>query len=167
MPAKSDGVFKRIEQHCPQCREVIAASYAEENPFPEFPCPSCGALIDISSLKNNELTANDERTDGRFNASLKVLYNSYNEFITEYTTNVSRGGLFINTKRHHEISETVDLSLIVPGLDKPLNIKGEVIHIKIHNVPDEDAGIGIKFIDIDSESRKALIEYIKFHNDFK
>ena len=167
MPVKSDGVFKRIEQHCPQCREIIPASYAEQNPFPEFPCPSCGALIDISSLKNTELTANNERTDGRFNASLKVSYNSYNEFITEYTKNVSRGGIFINTRRHHEISEIVDLSLIVPGLDNPLNIKGEVIHIKIHNVPDEDAGIGIKFIDIDSESRKALIEFIKSRNDFK
>lgn len=167
MTAKSDGIFKRIEQYCPQCREIIPASYAEQNPFPEFPCPSCGALIDISSLKNNELTANNERTDGRLNASLKVSYNSYNEFITEYTKNVSRGGIFINTRRHHEISEIVDLSLIVPGLDNPLNIKGEVIHIKIHNVPDEDAGIGIKFMDIDSESRKALIEYIKSRNDFK
>lgn len=167
MPVKSDGVFKKVEQHCPQCREIIPASYAEENPFPEFPCPSCGVLIDIPSLKNTVLTANDDPTDGRFNASLKVSYNSYNEFITEYTKNVSRGGIFINTRRHHEISEIVDLSLIVPGLDNPLNIKGEVIHIKIHNVPDEDAGIGIKFIDIDSESRKGLIEFIKSRNDFK
>ena len=167
MPAKSDGVFKRTEQFCPQCREIIPASYAEQNPFPEFPCPSCGALIDISSLKDNELTANNERTDGRFNASLEVSYNSFNEFITEYSKNVSRGGIFINTKRHHDIGEIVDLSLIVPGLDDPLNIKGEVIHIKIHNVPDEDAGIGIKFVDIDSESRKALIEFIKSRNAFK
>ena len=167
MSAKPDKVFKRTEQHCPQCREIIPASYAEENPFPEFPCPSCGALIDISSLKNDELTAKDERTDGRFNASLKVSYNSYNEFITEYSKNVSRGGIFINTKRHHKISEIVDLSLVVPGLDHALKITGEVMHIKIHNVPDEDAGIGIKFIDIDSESRKALIEFIKSRNDLK
>jgi uncharacterized protein (TIGR02266 family) len=167
MPAKSDGPFRRTEQHCPQCKEIIPAAYAEKNPFPEFPCPSCGALIDISSLNNNQLTANNERADGRFNASLQVSYKSYNEFITEYTKNVSSGGIFINTRRHHEISEVVDLSLVVPGLDNPLNIKGEVIHIKIHNVADEDAGIGIKLIDIDSESRKALIEFIKSRNDFK
>ena len=139
MPAKSDGVFKRIVKHCPQCREIIPASYAEKNPFPEFPCPSCGALVEISSLKKHTLTANHERAEGRFNASLKVPYNNY----------------------------LADLALIVPGLDNPLNIKGEVIHIRIHNVSDEGAGIGIKFIDIDSESRKSLIEFTKTRNDFK
>ena len=167
MPSTSDGVFKRIEQHCPQCGMIIPAAYAEQIPFPEFPCPSCGAMLDISSLKKNELLANNERNDGRCNASLMVSYDSYNEFISEYTRNVSRGGIFINTKRHHEISEIVDLSLAVPGLDHPLKIKGEVIHIKIHNVPDEAAGIGIKFIDIDSESRKALIEFMKCRNDIR
>ena len=167
MPAKSDGVFNRIELHCPQCKEIIPASYAEQNSFPEFPCPSCCALLDTSSLKTEELTTDNERTDGRLNAALKVSYNSFNEFITEYTKNVSRGGIFINTRRRHEVSEVVDLSLIVPGLDNPLNIRGEVIHIKIHNVPDEDAGIGIKFKDIDSESRKALIEFMKSRNNFK
>jgi len=165
MPAKSDKAFRSIEQLCPRCRKVIPASYAEQNPFPEFPCPSCGALIDASTLKNNEPSANNKRTDGRFNASLKVSYKSYNEFITEYTKNVSRGGLFINTKRPHEIGEIVDLSLIVPGLDNPLNIKGVVVHIKIHNVPDEDAGIGVKMLDIDAKSRKALIDFIKSRSD--
>jgi type IV pilus assembly protein PilZ len=167
MPAESERVIKRTEQHCPKCREIIPASYAEENPFPEFPCPSCGALIDISSMKENEPTAYNERTDGRLNSSLKVSYDSYNEFITEYTKNVSKGGIFINTRRQHEIREIVDLSLAVPGLDTPLKIKGEVIHIEIHDVSDEDAGIGIKFTDIDPESRKALIEFIKSHDDFK
>jgi len=167
MPAGPDGAFKRTEQHCPQCGKMISAAYAEQNPFPEFPCPSCGVLLDISALKKNELFANDERTDGRCNAALKVSYDSYNEFISEYSKNVSRGGIFINTRRHHEINEIVDLSLIVPGLDHPLKIKGEVIHIRIHNVPDEDAGVGIKFLDIDSESRKALIDFMKSRDAFK
>ncbi len=167
MPAKSDEVFKRIEQRCPRCKEIIPASYTDEDPLPEFPCPSCGALLDISSLKGHPLTAKNERADGRVNASLKVSYESFNEFISEYTRNVSRGGIFINTKRHHEVGEIVDLSLVVPGLDDPLNIKGEVIHIKIHNLPDEDKGIGIKFIDIDSKSRKGLIEFIKSRNDLR
>lgn len=167
MLINSDEVFKRKKQQCPECGEIITDAYIEQNPFPEFPCLSCGALIDTSSVKLLELAAKDERRDERFNASIKVSYNSFNEFITEYTKDVSKGGIFINTKRRHEINDIVDLSLIVPGLDKPLIIKGEVVHIKIHNVPDEDAGIGVKFLDIDSESRKALIDFIKLQNDFK
>ena len=124
MPTISDEVFKRKKQLCPQCGKILPSAYTAE-----LPCPSCGVLIDTSSLNNSEITANNERAEERCNASLKVSYNSYNEFITEYTKNVSKGGLFINTKRHHEISEIVEISLIVPGLGRPLIIKGEVVHI--------------------------------------
>ncbi len=167
MLINSDEVFKREKQQCPECKGVITDAYIEQNPFPEFPCPSCGALIDISSVKHIELPAENERREKRFNASLKISYKSFNEFITEYTKNISKGGTFINTKRSHEINDIVDLSLEVPGFNKPLIIEGEVIHINIHNVPDEDAGIGIKFLNIDSESRKALINFMKIQNAFK
>ena len=164
MPDRNE-VLKRNKQGCPQCGEIITEAYIEQNPFPEFPCPSCGSLIDTFSLKNVEAIAKDERTEDRISATFKVSYDSYNEFITEYTKNVSKGGIFINTKRHHAVNEIVDLSLIVPGIDKPLLFKGEVVHIEIHNVPDEDAGIGVKFIDIDPESRKALIDSMKTYNN--
>ena len=157
--------LKRNKQGCPQCGEIIADAYIEQNPFPEFPCPSCGALIDTSSLINLEFTAEDERTEERISATLKVSYDSYNKFITEYTRDVSKGGIFINTKRDHQVNDIVDLSLIVPGFDKPLIIKGEVIHLKIKNVPDEEAGVGVKFIEIDPESRKALIAFMKACNN--
>ncbi len=156
---------KRKKQECPQCGETITDAYIGQNPFPEFPCPSCGALIDISSLKNLEFTAENERAEERISAALKVSYDSYNEFITEYTKNVSKGGIFINTERYHEVNEIVDLSLIVPGIDKPLIIKGEVIHIRIQNEPDDDKGVGVKFIEIDPESRKALIAFMKTYNN--
>jgi len=157
--------LKRTKQGCPQCREIITDTYIEQNPFPEFPCPSCGVLIDTSSLRNLEFAAENERAEERISATLKVSYDSYNEFINEYTKNVSKGGIFINTKRHHEVNEIVDLSLVVPGLGKPLIIKTEVVHIKIQNVPDEDAGVGVKFREIDPESRKALIDFMKTCNN--
>ncbi|MBS1234321.1 MAG: type pilus assembly PilZ [Nitrospirae bacterium] len=167
MPDRSDEVFKRKRQQCPECRGMIPDAYIEQNPFPEFPCPACGALIATSSMKGVEFTTGDERSEDRLHATLKVSYDSYHDFIIEYTKDVSKGGIFINTKRHHKINDIVDLSLNVPGFDKPLKIKGEVIHIKIQNVPDEEAGIGVKFVDIDPESRKALIAFMKIQNDFK
>ncbi len=164
---ESDENIKRIRQQCPQCEVIIPEVYIEQNPFPEFPCPSCGNLIDTLSLKNIEFPFKDERKEERFSAALKITYNSYNEFITEYTKDVSNGGMLINTKRYHEINDIVDLSLTIPGLDTPIKIRGEVVRVRIHNVKDEDAGIGIKFIDIDSESRKALIDFINIQNACK
>ena len=167
MLVRSDDSFKRKKHQCPHCREIISELYIEQNPFPEFPCPSCSALIEAASLNNLELSTKDERRDERFDASLKVSYNSFNEFITEYTTNVSKGGIFINTKRHHEMNEEVELALTVPGLDNPLIIKGKVVRIKIHNVPEDEAGIGVQFTDMDATSRKALIEFINYQKKSK
>lgn len=163
----SDEIFKRKKQRCPECKELITDVYIEQNPFPEFPCPSCNTLIDISVVKSVELPAKNERREERFNATLKVSYKSLNGYFTEYIKNIGKGGIFINTKKSHEINDIVDLSLEVPGLNKPLIIKGEIVHVKIHNVPDEDAGIGVKFIDIDPESRNKLINFIKNQNPFE
>ena len=163
MPDKNK-LLKRQIQECPQCGEIITEAYIEQNPFPEFPCPACGVLIDTFSLKKLDIIAEDERSGERISATLKVSYDNYDEFITEYTKNVSKGGIFIYTKRHHDVNEIVDLSIIVPEIDKPLLIKGKVVHIKIQNVPDEEAGVGVKFIDIDPKSRNALIDFMKTHN---
>lgn len=167
MSLQSDEIFKRKKQQCPECGELITDAYIEQNPFPELPCPFCNFLISAISIKDLEFPSKDERSEERLNTKLMVSYNNYNEFITKYTRDVSKGGTFINTNRPHKINEIIELSLDVPGLNSPLKIKGEVVHIKIHNVKDEDAGIGVKFLDIDEESRKALVDFIKFQKDFK
>lgn len=157
---ESDPV-KRKKQQCPSCKEILLDAYIEQNPFPEIPCSSCGTLISITSIQDVEIEAINERTDPRCDASLKVTYQSVNDFIIEYTKNVSRGGMFINTKRLHEIGSHVNVGLHVPGLAEPVKLTAEVVHIKFLNVRDEDAGIGVKFIDIDEHSRQALITFIK------
>ncbi|MEW6107556.1 MAG: TIGR02266 family protein [Nitrospirota bacterium] len=152
---------QRKKFQCPHCKGILVEAYIEQNPFPEIPCPSCGSMLDTSSIEEVAMPSKDTRADKRCEMSLKVSYTSYNEFITEYTKNVSRGGMFINTRRKHEVGENVDLFLYVPGLDEPLRVGAMVVHINFHNVKDEDAGIGVKFVDIDNSSRHLLINFIK------
>jgi len=156
-------VYKRKKYQCPHCREFVEESYLEKNPFPEIPCMSCGSMISTGTVKEIELRAPNERAEPRYPVSLKVTYTSYDDFILEYTKNVSRQGMFIKTRRPHEVHDRVDLSLQVPGLPDAIHIVGEVVRVCIHNTSDEDAGIGIKFIDIDEKSRQALISFIASH----
>jgi uncharacterized protein (TIGR02266 family) len=158
---KEDTVYKRKQRQCPHCKEILHDAYLGQNPFPEIPCPSCGALLQIDGLPNTEFPAPDQRSEPRCPAVLKVSYKTYDEFIDEYTKNVSRQGMFISTKRAHEMHDVVDLFLHVPGLPDPVHIIGEVIRVNIKTGTDEDAGVGVKFIDIDEKSRQILISYIK------
>jgi uncharacterized protein (TIGR02266 family) len=106
-------------------------------------------------------TLNERRAEERCPASLRVSYKTYDEFIENYTTNVSRQGMFIGTRHRHKVREHVDLFLHVPGLDDPIRLIGEIAHVTADNVEDEDAGVGVKFIDIDDKSRQILISFIK------
>ncbi len=158
-----DTVYTRKRYQCPQCKEILQESYFEQNPFPEIPCMSCGSLLSRDTIQEIELHAPNQRSEPRCPASLKVSYRSYDEFIHEYTKNVSRQGMFIKTRRNHQVRDRVDLSLQVPGLPDPVHIVGEVVRVCLHSASDEDAGIGIKFIDIDEKSRQALIAFIASH----
>lgn len=134
--------------------------YIEQNPFPEIPCPACGSLIPLSDIRNAEYPAADERSAPRCPAALKVSYRSFDSFITEYTKNVSSGGMFINTKRHHLAGDIVEVMLHVPGMAAPLRLECEVVRVNVRNVPDEEAGIGVRFLELEEESRRSLISYL-------
>lgn len=151
---------KGIHQ-CPHCKEILSDAYLEQTPFPEVPCSSCGSLVTIRQLGDVERSSGDKRTEKRCPVALRVSYKTYNEFIDEYTKNVSKRGMFIRTKRHHELHEIADLLLHVPELSHPVRIKGEIVHVEVNAEREEDRGVGVKFIDIDDQSREALISFIK------
>lgn len=136
-------------------------SYLEQNPFSEVPCSSCGTLIPVDRMADAEVPSPEQRSEKRCPVTLKVSYKSYDQFIDEYTKNVSRRGMFIRTKRPHKLRDIVELLLHVPGLPDPVRISGEVAHVNLSAPREEDCGIGIKFIDIDDQSRNALIGFIR------
>jgi uncharacterized protein (TIGR02266 family) len=152
---------------CPHCKEIMSDAYIAHNPFPEIPCTSCGSLVTIERLQDIELTPNDQRAERRCPASLRVSYKTFHEFIDEYTKNVSRRGMFIRTKRPHAIHEIAELLLHVPELPHPVRIKGEIVHVELNAQREEDCGVGLKFIDIDDQSREALISFIKSRGNCK
>ena len=55
--------------------------------------------------------------------------------------------MFIKTRHPQQSHDIVDPFLHVPGLSKPVHIGGEIVHVHMLNASDEEAGIGVKFID--------------------
>jgi uncharacterized protein (TIGR02266 family) len=157
----ADKPLNRRQIPCPHCKEIQSDAYLEQNPFPEVPCSSCGSLIAIKQLRGVEHASMDKRVERRCPVSLRVSYKTFDEFIDEYTKNVSRCGMFIRTKRHHALHDIAELLLHVPELPHPVRIKGEIVHVERDALLEEDCGVGVKFIDIDDQSRGALISYIK------
>jgi type IV pilus assembly protein PilZ len=95
----------------------------------------------------NDLSS-DRRNFPRAPIELKVEYRRLNTFFADYTRNISRGGTFIKTQKPLDIGTEFLFKLVIPTLDNPIVLRGKVQWIVSVEkaIPDEPAGMGIKFL---------------------
>jgi uncharacterized protein (TIGR02266 family) len=107
----------------------------------------------------------DLRKDKRAAASLKVKYKSatVDEFVEQFGTDVSRGGIFVKTKKPIEIGALLKLELQLSNASPVIHGVGRVCWRREPGPdPNWPAGMGIKFIKLDPDSR-AVVERIVQH----
>lgn len=93
--------------------------------------------------------------NGRKEARLTINkeFDSFDQFIQEYVTNISKSGVFIKTKEPLPIGTTVDLRFTVIMDDvETIEGVGEVVRVQ-----DDPSGMGVVFRELNSYSQ-GLIE---------
>jgi uncharacterized protein (TIGR02266 family) len=107
---------------------------------------------------------NELRKDRRAPASLKVKYKSatVDDFIEQFGADVSRGGIFIKTKKPLETGALLKFEFQLQGGVAVIHGVGRVAWRRPEDKARADipAGMGIKFIKLDDQSR-AVIERIE------
>jgi uncharacterized protein (TIGR02266 family) len=100
----------------------------------------------------------EKRTHKRFLKTLEVRYSSVKGLISDWTMNISKGGMFISTRDPLPEGTTLTLKLKVPESKEEITLEGEVVwRVK----PDESKGtlipgMGLKFKNIDEEVIKKI-----------
>ena len=93
---------------------------------------------------------------------LSLSYKDHESFVSAYTSNVGKGGLFIKTSNPLPEGESFILKLKLPGLIEAFKINCEVIWSnKDRSRTDMPVGMGLKFVDMDKNERLLLDKYIK------
>ena len=106
----------------------------------------------------------DTRRDRRAPVSLKVRFKSatVGEFMERYSRDISRGGVFIKAKEPMNVGTLLKFELVLADTSRLIHGVGRVIWSRSQveaasaGLP---AGMGIKFIKMDAESR-AFVQYI-------
>jgi len=99
-----------------------------------------------------------ERRHDRLHHELLVAYKSVDGFITDWATNISRGGIFINTRKPHPVGSLVRLIISLPDAAFPFDLTGRVTRVnEFSNPSNQVPGMAIEFVDVD-EDKKARIE---------
>lgn len=101
----------------------------------------------------------DQRQDQRI--TLNKEFESFDAFVHEYVTNVSRSGAFIRSKTPLPLGTEVDLRFTVIMEDvEAIEGKGKVVRVQ-----DDPAGMGVVFVELSKYSEKLLSKLLTMHGN--
>jgi type IV pilus assembly protein PilZ len=102
----------------------------------------------------------EQRVASRVPIRVKVEYERLDDFLDDYTANVSLGGMFVRSDVPLPIGTRFRLRFRVPGRDKPVETFGTVTWV----VPEDHgglvAGMGLKFDDLAPTDRRAVERWL-------
>ena len=98
----------------------------------------------------------------RYRVNIQVDRSTREFFIGGRVTNISRGGLFIETESPLPIHSDIDLTLKLPEIRTTLALRGRVVwtYDMRRGTAHLMTGSGIKFMDISPQQRRLLEAYL-------
>ncbi len=104
-----------------------------------------------------ELLAENKRISVRKECNIPISYATQDRIYSDNIADISKSGLFIETKRPFNDGEEIMLSFNMHGYDRPFKIKGNIVR-------SNQQGIGVEFNEVNpyiAEMLGALVERIK------
>ncbi|MBS1152168.1 MAG: type pilus assembly PilZ [Myxococcaceae bacterium] len=112
--------------------------------------------------KSKEKTGAAKRQNDRLQHELLVAYRTVDGFITDWAVNISRGGMFINTRNPLALGSTVRLIISLPDAAFPFDLTGKVIRVsEFDNAQNQVPGMGIEFVDVDEEKQVRIERFVE------
>jgi len=106
--------------------------------------------------------AHRDRRAHRLQHELLVAYRTVDGFITDWAVNISRGGIFINTRNPLAVGSTVRLIISLPDTAFPFDLSGRVTRVsEFDNPSNQVPGMGIEFVDVDEDKRSRIERFVE------
>jgi uncharacterized protein (TIGR02266 family) len=110
--------------------------------------------------------SSDQRITTRLPIRVRVEYENIDDFLDDYTSNLSLGGMFIQTDQPLPQGARFRLRLTIVGRDKPVETFGEVRWVvQPSPAPGHIAGMGIQFDALHRSDRRAVERLLSQAND--
>ncbi len=102
------------------------------------------------------------RRSRRLHHELPVVYRTVGRFVSEWATNISQGGLFINSRRPLPVGTVVKVMVQLPGASFPFDLVGRVTRVVEWAADTTQApGMGIEFTDVDRDKRERIEAFVE------
>jgi uncharacterized protein (TIGR02266 family) len=91
--------------------------------------------------------------------TLAVRFRSARDFVLEHASNISRGGIFIQTEDPPPLETVVQVELNLPDDPAPVTSNGIVVHRQLA-VGGKVPGVGVQFVDSSDDFRERIDRYM-------
>ena len=92
------------------------------------------------------------------NVLVQFRFDTFDEFLAEYSVNISPGGIFVNTDEPRQEGEVIYLQFALKDGSKLIEGMGKVVRVNPVGDPKRPPGMGIEFINFDDESMALIAE---------
>jgi type IV pilus assembly protein PilZ len=104
----------------------------------------------------------DKRRAARLHHEIPVAYRSVGSFLSDWATDISHGGLFINSRKPLPVGTAVKILVQLPGTAFPFELQGRVTRVsELDNAANTVPGMGIEFTGVDEPKRRELEEFVE------
>ncbi len=107
------------------------------------------------------MAGDNQRRAARLHHEIPVAYRSVGSFLSDWATNISHGGLFINTRKPLPVGTAVKLLLQLPGAKFPCQLEGRVTRVtQYDNKANMVPGMGVEFTEMDETQRREIDAFV-------
>ena len=84
-------------------------------------------------------------------------------FLYDYSRNVGRGGIFVETEKPFQPGTELNLSFVLPDQSEPIEVKGKVVWVHEKNAKDFRGvpGMGVQFENPQGKNKEALDKFFR------
>ncbi len=108
------------------------------------------------------MAGDNKRRAARLHHQIPVAYRSVGSFLSDWATNISHGGLFINTRTPLPVGTAVKILVQLPGASFPFQLGGRVTRVtEFDNKANMVPGMGVEFTDVDDAKRREIQAFVE------
>lgn len=122
----------------------------------------------LNALIEKHLPMHNKRRHIRAEMQITAVVNDGSQSVQLKTLNVGEGGLYLVTEQPYAVGTILSITLSLPNLKNPLELKGEVLYINKASTHPRPTGVGIKFVEFDQNTSILFSYYLEgYLSDFQ
>ncbi len=106
----------------------------------------------------------DKRERPRILISLEITYESGDDFLSSFLSDISGDGLFIGTSNPMEVNTRLKVCFHVPGISESLLATGTVVWVR-DSVSSDNPGMGVRFDEMEPGDREKVDQFFSEYKE--